>query len=114
MENVWAALGLIVFAGLATGIGSVIAFTARRMNDRFLSVATGFSAGVMLSGSFMEILPEASRSLGAACEGSTARWMAAAAFFGGIALIGIIDRLVPAAENPHEALPAEERAPWRP
>ncbi len=48
MSNVWMALGLTLFAGLATGIGSAVAFTAKRTNYRFLSVATGFSAGVML------------------------------------------------------------------
>ena len=47
MENVWIALGLTLL-GLATGIGSAIAFLAKRTNFRFLSIATGFSAGVML------------------------------------------------------------------
>ena len=55
MNNVLIALGLTVFAGMATGIGSIIAFTAKRTNYRFLSVATGFSAGVMLYVSFVEI-----------------------------------------------------------
>ena len=55
MTNVWFALGLTVFAGLATGVGSAIAFFAKRANYRFLSVATGFSAGVMLYVSFVEI-----------------------------------------------------------
>ena len=55
MRDVWIALGLTVFAGMATGIGSAIAFTAKRTNYRFLSVATGFSAGVMLYVSFVEI-----------------------------------------------------------
>ena len=49
------AFGLTLFAGMATGIGSIIAFTASRTNYRFLSVATGFSAGVMLYVSFVEI-----------------------------------------------------------
>ena len=55
MENIWIALGLTLFAGLATGIGSAIAFLAKRTNFRFLSIATGFSAGVMLYVSFVEI-----------------------------------------------------------
>ena len=55
MNNVWTALALTTFAGMATGIGSAIAFTAKRTNYRFLSVATGFSAGVMLYVSFVEI-----------------------------------------------------------
>ena len=56
MSPVLIALGLTLFAGMATGVGSIIAFTAKRTNYRFLSVATGFSAGVMLYVSFVEIL----------------------------------------------------------
>ena len=52
MTNVWFALGLTVLAGLATGVGSALAFFAKRTNYRFLSVSTGFSAGVMLYVSF--------------------------------------------------------------
>lgn len=48
MENVWIAFGLTVFAGMATGIGSVLAFATQRTNYRFLAISTGFSAGVML------------------------------------------------------------------
>ena len=55
MTNVWFALGLTVFAGLATGVGSAMAFFAKKTNYRFLSVSTGFSAGVMLYVSFVEI-----------------------------------------------------------
>ena len=56
MGNVWLALGLTLVAGMATGIGSAIAFFAKRTDYRFLSIATGFSAGVMLYVSFVEIL----------------------------------------------------------
>lgn len=55
MNNVWIALGLTVFAGMATGIGSAMAFMAKRTNYRFISVATRFSAGVMVYVSFVEI-----------------------------------------------------------
>jgi len=55
VKEVWIAFGLTLAAGVATGIGSVIAFTAKRTNYRFLSIATGFSAGVMICVSFVEI-----------------------------------------------------------
>ena len=55
MKEVWIAFGLTLFAGLATGIGSIIAFFAKRTDFRFLSVATGFSACVMLYVAFVEI-----------------------------------------------------------
>lgn len=102
MDRFWLALGLTTFAGLSTGIGSAIAFFAKRTNYRFLSVATGFSAGVMLYVSFVEILPKAADSLGVSNGESNGNWWATAAFFGGIVLILLIDRMIPSAENPHE------------
>ena len=49
---------LTMVAGLSTGIGSLIAFFAKRTNTRFLSAALGHSAGVMIYVSFMELMPE--------------------------------------------------------
>ena len=49
---------LTMVAGLSTGIGSLIAFFAKRTNTRFLSAALGLSAGVMIYVSFMELMPE--------------------------------------------------------
>ncbi len=113
MGNVWVALGLTVFAGMATGIGSAIAFFARRTNYRFLSVATGFSAGVMLYVSFVEILRKGADALTAAYGDRWGPWVNVAAFFGGIVLIGLIDALIPSAENPHETHSPGEMAPLR-
>ncbi len=101
-ESVLLALGLTVFAGLATGIGSGIAFWARRNNLRLLAWALAFSAGVMLYVSFMEILPKATDSLARALGEGRAGWWAAFGFFGGLALMALVDLLVPKAENPHE------------
>ncbi|HDT13765.1 MAG TPA: zinc transporter ZupT [Candidatus Aminicenantes bacterium] len=109
--NVWMAFGLTLFAGMATGIGSAIAFAAKRTNTRFLSLATGFSAGVMLYVSFVEILLKGAEELTAAYGHPRGLWINTAAFFGGILLIGVIDVLVPAAENPHETHSEEEEAP---
>lgn len=98
----WIAFGLTAFAGLSTGIGSAIAFFAKRTDYRFLSWATGFSAGVMLYVSFTEILGKATESLVAARGETAGNWLTAVSFFGGILLILAIDRFVPAPENPHE------------
>ena len=57
--NVVAAIGLSIFAGLATGIGGLILLLFKKVNIKLLSVALGFSAGVMIYVSFVEILPEA-------------------------------------------------------
>jgi len=102
MNNVWIAFGLTMFAGMATGIGSVIAFTAKRTNFRFLSVATGFSAGVMLYVSFVEIFFKGAESLVERFGDHAGNWINVASFFGGMLLIGFIDNLIPSAENPHE------------
>ena len=86
MNEVWFALGLTAFAGLATGIGSIIAFTAKLSSYRFLSVATGFSAGVMLYVSFVEIFFKGQESLVQHYGDPAGHWVNAAAFFGGMLL----------------------------
>jgi ZIP family zinc transporter len=111
MHDVWVALGLTVFAGMATGIGSVIAFTAKRTNYRFLSVATGFSGGVMLYVSFVEIFLKGAESLSAIYGEYWGNWVNAGAFFAGVIFIGIIDTMIPADENPHETPAESETAP---
>jgi ZIP family zinc transporter len=102
------AFALTLFAGLATGLGSALAFVARQTNTKFLSIVLGFSAGVMLYVSFVEIFAEARHSLIAAMGEAGGSWTAAAAFFGGIAFIALIDRFVPDYENPHEMHSIEE------
>lgn len=110
MNNVLLALGLTLLAGMATGIGSAIAFFAKKDNYRFLSIATGFSAGVMLYVSFVEIFFKGLETLVTQYGERTGNWINAASFFGGILLIGVIDKLIPAAENPHEVHSEMENA----
>lgn len=111
MSDVWFAFGLTVFAGMATAIGSAIAFMARRTNYRFLSIATGFSAGVMLYVSFVEIFYKGADALTLRFGDYWGHWVNAASFFGGMLLIGLIDNLVPARENPHEIHSEAETSP---
>jgi ZIP family zinc transporter len=113
MGDVWIAFGLTLFAGMATGIGSILAFVTQRTNYRFLAISTGFSAGVMLYVSFVEIFVKGADALTARYGEPQGHWVNAASFFGGILLIGLIDYLIPAAENPHETHPAEEMAPMQ-
>ncbi|MBN1333050.1 MAG: zinc transporter ZupT [Synergistales bacterium] len=102
MSDVMMALGLTLFAGMATGIGSAIAFFAKRTNYRFLSISTGFSAGVMLYVSFVEIFYKGLDAFSEAYGDYWGNWVNVLSFFGGILLIGLIDNLIPEAENPHE------------
>lgn len=102
------AFGLTLFAGLATGIGSAIAFFAKRSNTCFLSAALGFSAGVMIYVSLIEIFVKARDSLTSSLGVQMGYLTTTVAFFAGIAVIAIIDRWVPAGENPHEARAIED------
>ena len=106
--NILLPLLLTLGAGLATGIGSAIAFFARRTNKRLLSFSLGLSGGVMIYVSFVELFQQANLSLTAEWGVRTGTAVTVASFFAGILLIGVIDRLVPSFENPHEAHMVEE------
>lgn len=107
-SNLFFAFCLTLFAGLSTGIGSIFAFFLRRTNTRFLSVSLGFSAGVMIYVSMVEIFSEAKNLLVGALGLSGGSRATAGAFFVGIFLIAVIDRVVPSFENPHELKKVED------
>lgn len=109
-SNILYPLLLTLGAGLATGIGSAIAFLARRTNKRLLSFSLGLSGGVMIYVSFVELFQQSQLTLAAEWGQRPGTAMTVACFFVGILLIGIIDRLVPSVENPHEAHRVEEMA----
>lgn len=106
--NILLAFGLTLLAGLSTGIGSVIAFFTKHTNTRFLSFTLGFSAGVMIYVSFVEIFTKAQESLVLEMGQKNGTILTVCAFFGGILLIALIDKLVPSFENPHEMHNVEE------
>ncbi|MEG1002867.1 zinc transporter ZupT [Clostridium sp.] len=108
MNNVLLAFLLTLIAGLATGIGSCIAFFAKKTNTKFLCISLGFSAGVMIYVSMVEILQEAKVSLIGAMGIKTGSLVTVISFFAGIAIIAIIDKLVPSEENPHEVKTMDE------
>lgn len=108
MSPVATAFAFTLFAGLATGIGSLVALLAKRTNTRFLAASLGFSAGVMIYVSFVEILRKAQSSLAEVLGPRAGAWAAVGAFFAGIAFIAIVDRLVPEAGNPHEVKGPED------
>lgn len=102
------AFGLTLFAGLSTGIGSALAFFTNKTNTKFLSVALGFSAGVMIYVSMIEIFVKAKDSLVASLGLKLGSWATVGGFFAGILVIALIDKFVPEVENPHEAHTVEE------
>lgn len=93
---------LTLFAGLSTAIGGVIAFHKKATSKKFLAFALGLSAGVMIYVSFIEIFPKAFASLSGVYTEGMAYLYTTLGFFAGVALIALIDRLVPHAANPHE------------
>ena len=99
---------LINIAGLSTGVGSALAFFAKQTNIRFLSTVLGFSAGVMIYISFTELFSEAQKSLVGEFGTVRGHWVTFFAFFGGILIAVLIDKFVPAFENPHEPYRAED------
>lgn len=109
MNNIWFAFGMTAIAGLSTGIGSIIAFFAKKTNTKFLSLSLGFSAGVMIYVSMVEIFQTAQQSLGSVLGPKAGAVVTAASFFGGMVLIGLIDRLIPKEKNPHEVKSVEPK-----
>jgi len=91
--NIGIALTFTIIAGLSTGIGSAIAYFIKKPKMIYLSFSLGFSAGVMIYVSFVELFPNAIEAVG--------EIMGVIAFFIGIIFIGIIDMIIPEAKNPH-------------
>jgi len=108
LMNLLFAFGITLFAGLSTGIGSALAFYTKQTNQKFLSAVLGFSAGVMIYVSTIDIFPEAQKSLTAIYGSQKGYLFTTLAFFGGMALSTLIDKFVPSAENPHEMRGVEE------
>lgn len=107
MENItfemfYPAFLLTLFAGLSTGIGAALAFFSRTSNHTFLSVGLGFSAGVMVYISFVEILVKSRDSFGAIYGDIPGELLALLCFFAGFAISFFIDRAIPDDVNPHE------------
>ncbi len=89
-------------AGLATGIGSTLAFFTKTTNKAFFAIAMGFSAGVMVYLSFVEIIPKSTLYISHSMSPVQASAVAAIAMVSGMILMAIIDALVPSGTNPHE------------
>jgi len=107
-DNILFAFLLTLIAGLSTGIGASLAFFTQKTNTKLLSFSLGFSGGVMIYVSFVEILDKSKQTLIIALGDTLGQWIAVLAFFCGILLITLIDKWVPEFENPHEIHHIEE------
>ena len=61
--SVAVALFLSFLAGAATSMGGLLSFVVKKDNFAALALGLGFSAGVMLYVSFMEVMVEAKTSM---------------------------------------------------
>lgn len=107
-QDVLFAIGLTLIAGLSTGIGSLLGFISKKTNTAFLSVSLGFSAGVMIYVSLVEIMQESQTTLTQELGKLKGGWISIISFFGGMLLIALIDKLVPEDENPHSLQTVED------
>ena len=103
-SQIMLALGLSFLAGAATSIGGLLAFIVKKDNFAALAVGLGFSAGVMLYVSFVEMLPQAQVSLKAVFGHGYGGWLAIASFFGGIGFAGVIDTFLPSHHLENDSL----------
>ena len=107
------AMILSLFAGLSTGIGGLFLLLFKKTNAKLISIALGFSAGVMIYISFVEMLPEARNYLVESMGAERGEWWTLISFFIGIFIILIIDKFVPESFNPHEVKKMEDAEPFQ-
>lgn len=101
-HNFAIAFGITLLAGLSTGIGGLLTLWVKEVNHKLLSGTLGFSAGVMLYISMIEMFPEASKTLVNIYGFTSGYGYTTIAFFGGIAFIAVVDRLIPGCSAPEE------------
>ena len=71
-NNLCMPLALTVIAGLSTGVGSIIAVVKKKLSSSFFSVSLGFSAGIIIFVSLVELYDSARKSLSAVTGNDTA------------------------------------------
>lgn len=101
--NILFAMILTTLAGLSTGIGGLFVMFFKKINIKAVSISMGFSAGVMIYISFVELLSESRGLLISSLGEGMGAGVNVISFFGGILLIAVIDKLIPSYENPHES-----------
>lgn len=104
LESFLPAFLLTLLAGLATALGALLIFVSKKDNTKFLSIGLGFSAGVMIYISLVEILAKSQSAFSHHYGLLNGEILGLIAFFIGIGLTFIIDQLIPDTVNPHHAL----------
>lgn len=102
IESFFVAFGLTLLAGLSTAIGASLVFLSKADNKKFLSIGLGFSAGVMIYVSFIEILMKSKNAFNLVYGEVYSELLMVICFFGGILFAALIDKFIPEDVNPHE------------
>ncbi|EGG20414.1 zinc/iron permease [Cavenderia fasciculata] len=98
-ENVVNAMLMCIISGLSTAIGGLFILFMKSPSYKFLGYMLGFSSGVMIYISFMDLLPESAAEIGFLPANGF--------FFAGIIFFALVLKLVPEADE-HEHGPSEE------
>lgn len=93
-NNFGIAFSLTMLAGLTTAIGGVIAFVTKKDNLKALSLGLGFSAGVMIFISLVDIIPGAENLLKINFP-NRYQWLVFGGFLVGLLLSVAIDYFLP-------------------
>jgi len=104
LDNTGVAFGLVVAAGLATAVGAAFVFVGpivKLANTRILAAGLGFSGGVMLYVSFVEILVKSLEAFAANHKEREAYWLATLCFFAGMLILRLMSFLVHKLDRRH-------------
>lgn len=93
-NNIGLAFSLTMLAGLTTAIGGAIAFITKKDNLKALSIGLGFSAGVMIFISLVDIIPN-SEALLKVNFPHIFQWLVYGGFILGILVSVLIDYFLP-------------------
>lgn len=107
-NNIFIAFLMTAIAGLTTLVGTVMLFFMKKTNTKFLSASLGFSAGAMIFISFVDIIPKAKEQIMISYSEQKSLLFTVLAFFAGMLILAIIDKIIPEDHNPHEMQSTKE------
>jgi len=102
MDIILLAFIMSFVAGMSTLIGSASVLFVKKFNKNLLSWALGFSAGVMIYVSFVELFKESQTYLINTFGNMTGMKIFLISFFSGMFVIALIDRLLPEITIPYD------------
>lgn len=102
MSDFFTAFLFTVIAGLSMVAGSCLVFTGKGTDRNFMSVSFGFSAGVMICLSVMDIFPEACEHFEASAGHVNSTAAAAVSFFCGIAFMVVVGKFISFSGHSHD------------